>query len=551
MKAKNMMISAMRRYLCLSLILSCFSLLHAGEEPDAGATDKSGPVPAQSWEGRVVVIPIKGLILMDVFGKMQPQVETALDRASKEKARLVVIEMDSPGGYVSLCDPLSRKILQCKTRTVALVLHKAVSGGAMLASACNEIVMTKGSRIGDIQPMMQDPATRKIIELSDRTAEKSEADIRAIMASLGQSNGHPVGLLEAMVTRNIELYEVKYTSGEREFLTKKALAVVEENTKQGRDKRVIASTGIVVEEGKLLSLAPEDAVKYGLARMVVENREAFYVNEGIDLKELIHVKVEMGEFDVSKITQQFKDLGLSMPLLLILGICLVVGIAGALTEANHPGFGLPGAIGIIGFSCFFAILMMHGRGSPIGIALFVMGIILLVVEIVVIPGFGVPGALGILCLLSGLFLAFTPDIGTPYMETHLWDEAGDFVAMLGIVTVAVGIVLWALISYGSRLPLLRHFYLQKSLRSGEETRADASRLSDHERENKAKHWIDLLGQEGVSVTPLRPAGRVKLCSGELVDVVSQSVLIDSGTKVKIVDTSMNRIVVQSIDETSA
>jgi uncharacterized protein YqfA (UPF0365 family) len=54
---------------------------------------------------------------------------------------------------------------------------------------------------------------------------------------------------------------------------------------------------------------------------------------------------------------------------------------------------------------------------------------------------------------------------------------------------------------------------------------------------------DLLGKTGVAITPLRPAGKVRLKDGKIIDVVTQGDLIEKDSEVLVIETRMNRIVV--------
>lgn len=511
----------------------------------AGTEETAAPAIAvdawsESWADKVVAVSIRGAIMGKPFSDMPELVERALDKADADGANLVVLEIDSPGGAVNVCDALSRRIFESKTPVISLVIHKAVSGGAMLASAAREIVMTRTARMGDIQPM-QMSITGSSPGMDDRTAEKIEVDIRTIMKVYAHQYNRPAAVLEAMVSRASSLYQVKFRDAPTEYLTGHELEVLEKNIELGRDRRRIADTKIIKPEGKLLELTGPQAVEYGIASEVVDSADAFYAARSIEPEELVRPPITEGEFDLKKLIPSVEDLGLPVWVVILLGVFLVVGVAGFVTEYHAPGSGIPAAIGIIGFVCFFSTLLMHDRGSPIGIVVFLLGIILLVVEIMVLPGFGVAGILGILGILGGLLLAFTPDWNSEYMQQFMWEEVGAFTFLLFLGLIAAIAMVMLISHYGERFPYLGRFFLTDSQPAGFNPYPESMESEPHE--SARIRLRALKGKSGVAETMLRPAGKVRLDSGELLDVVTDGVYVEAGKRVKVIEAAPNRIVV--------
>ncbi|GEM_PF-1425274 len=495
----------------------------------------------QSWRHKVVVIPVHGTIIGEPLSEMPKQAMAALDKADKDGADLVVLEIDSPGGEVGICDTMSKKIFETKTPTIALVVHKAVSGGAMLASAAKEIVMTRTARMGDIQPM-QASLTGTSGQMDERTAEKIEVDIRTILKVYAEGRGRPPAVFASMVSRDITLYQVTFDNGVTEYLDSHELKLYEENIEKGRENRKITASKIVKPAGQLLELTAGKAVEYGIASEVVNSADEFYASRGIDKDHIVRADVVEGTFELRNLLPSLDDIGLPVWVLVLLGVFLIVGIAGIVTEFHAPGTGIPAAIGIIGFVCFFTTLLMYDRGSPVGVVIFLVGVALLVVEIMVIPGFGVTGILGILGILAGLFLAFTPDWNSEYMRTFMWAEIGSFTLLMLAAVIATAFVIWLIANYGDRLPLLSMLTMRGSIKPGanpnpetmsNENSAESARL-------KAK---SLVGQKGRAESMLRPAGKVRLDSGELIDVVTDGVFIEPGSRVEVKEAVPGRILV--------
>ena len=513
--------------LILTLALVVFTCqLAAAENARAENPGEETARAEENWDGKAVILPVKGPILDGKFGGRADALIAAIGKAGK--AKRLILEIDSPGGAVSACDRICAALLQCPAPTTALVLRQAVSGGAMVATACREIYMLPGARIGDIQPMSLLGG-----QMDERTAEKIEADVRAIMAANANRNGYPKPLLEAMVSRSFEIYEVKFTDGAREFLTAPEFTLLKENQDAGRDQRQFAAPPrIVSHKGKLLAVDTADAVSLGLAKAETASREALLAQLGVKADEVMEGVISEGEL---------KILPLSRGLTLLLVVFLLVGVAGTLTEMHTPGFGLPGAFGLIGFSCFFYILISHDRAEWYELALFIAGIILMVLEIVVLPGFGVCGIIGGLCLMAGLGLALLPDLGSEYLSAHFSEEV-TFAGLITLGTVVGGAALFiALLSRGGKLPLGRQAFLEDSLpdyptavRTAPET-------------DTARAAIPPTGARGTAATDLRPAGKVSLEDGKEIDAVSTGEFIEKGTPVTVSAVSEGHAVVRRTD----
>lgn len=105
--------------------------------------------------------------------------------------------------------------------------------------------------------------------------------------------------------------------------------------------------------------------------------------------------------------------------------------------------------------------------------------------------------------------------------------------MSGVLLVGIPSVVWGAFKLLGKLPWTRGFYLEPV------------ELTDAERHAGARMEPDLLGREGRAISALRPAGSAEI-DGEPVQVVTTGKLVGSGARVRVVDTSGNRIVVEEI-----
>src|SRR5690606_17668403 len=76
-----------------------------------------------------------------------------IDRMKNEGANLLIFEIDSPGGYLTSSQSLANIIAELDDnkpiRTVAYIPKQALSGAAMIALGCDDIVMHPNAQIGD------------------------------------------------------------------------------------------------------------------------------------------------------------------------------------------------------------------------------------------------------------------------------------------------------------------------------------------------------------------------------------------------------------------
>ncbi|MCC6574250.1 MAG: hypothetical protein IT462_10710 [Planctomycetes bacterium] len=143
-----------------------------------------------------------------------------------------------------------------------------------------------------------------------------------------------------------------------------------------------------------------------------------------------------------------------------------------------------------------------------------IGVALLLAEVFVLPGFGVAGVSGLISIVVGMFLGIHTLVvrhGTFNDATGLAISAGG--TALGSTLLGAAI-LWLL----PKIPGFRRMMPRD--RATGEAHGEAFPPRHH-----------MMGQQGVSKTPLRPSGIVTLETGEVVDVVTKGEFIDTGSHV--------------------
>jgi membrane-bound ClpP family serine protease len=202
---------------------------------------------------------------------------------------------------------------------------------------------------------------------------------------------------------------------------------------------------------------------------------------------------------------------------IVVTILLSIAGIGIVMELFSPKFGVPGSIGTFALLLFFYGHFQAGFVGFESIILFVIGIILIFLELF-LPG-AISGALGFIALILSLFLA-----GEDTMQMGI----SIFIALfLSIVVFFLMIKV-----FEKKLVLFNKMVLFDSARKEDGYVSNINRT-------------DLLGLEGIALTILRPAGTV-IINSERVDVVSEGGFIYQNARVKVIKVEGARIVVREL-----
>lgn len=297
----------------------------------------------------VYVAPIEGMIDLG----LAPYVARILKEAEAAGAAAVVLKINTFGGRVDAAVQIRDALLGSKMRSIAFVDKRAISAGALIALASNEIYMSGGSTIGAATPVMAGQPG----EGMKATDEKTVSYVRKEFSATAESRNRSTQIAEAMVDPDVAIAGV-------------------------------------VEKGKLLTLTTQEAVRNQLAVATVADLQAMLEHAGLPGAELRSSAPNWAEQVVRFLTTP-----------IVSSLLVTLATLGIMLEIRTPGFGVPGAVGIGSLGLF---LWGHWLVQLAGWEEFLLvgaGLVLLLVEVFVIPGFGVAGALGLLALLAGLVLS--------------------------------------------------------------------------------------------------------------------------------------------------
>ncbi len=280
------------------------------------------------------------------------------------------------------------------------------------------------------------------------------------------------------------------------------------------DERVVIPG--LVDSTQLVTLTYEEAIKYKIADTLASN-----INEVLKDFDLQNAKI------VDVHTNWAEEIVKFLHNPIVSSLLIVIGFLGIFYEIKTPGFGVPGTIAIIALTLFFGSSYILELASILDILLFVAGVVLLVLEIFVIPGFGIAGISGIILILLSLFFSLTPS--GPLFDTHSISLA--IIQLTGSLLTAI--ILFAVILK----------FLPKSRTFNKLVLADA----EHSDQGFVSYPTnkDLIDQEGIALTKLRPAGTAEI-NGKRVDVMTDSEYVEKGSKIKVLKVEGIKVIVKEI-----
>lgn len=282
------------------------------------------------------------------------------------------------------------------------------------------------------------------------------------------------------------------------------------------DERTVVPN--LTDSGKVLTFTAEEAVLWGYCEGIAES-----VDEVIT-KHMGYESYEIKTYEPSWV-DNLKGY-LMNPVAQSLLIIIIIG--GIYFEMQTPGIGFPSAASVIAAILYFAPLYIEGLAANWEIIVFVIGILLMLVEIFVIPGFGVAGISGIVFIVAGLTMALLNNTNFNFENvTNVEAGRASLTVLMGI-GVGFALMLWLSSRIGDK-GMFRRVAL----------------VTDLEDAVSSPVLTSLIGKEGTAATVLRPSGKV-LIDGEIYDGVSMQDFIEKGTPVKVVRFENAQVYVQAI-----
>lgn len=457
-------ITAMKRkFLSLLLALCAVAALRAGDS-------SSRPL--------IYTFPIREPIMPSV----ERLTAKCLAEAREMGADAVLIQMNTYGGLVDAADSVRTALLGSPIPVWVWIDNQAASAGALIALAADSIYMRPGGSIG----------AASVVDQSGRPMpDKFQSFMRATMRATAESHGKVIERIDGRDT---------IWRWHRDPLV--AEAMVGRSAGDSTTLRVLTLTADEAVQ-RHFSEGSASSVAEVLQRAGVEDY-TLYVYEPTTLDRVLG-------WLMNPVAQ---------------GIFIMLIVGGIYFELQTPGIGFPLVVAVLGAVLYFAPLYLEGVAQNWELLLFVVGLLLLAVEIFVLPGFGIAGVAGIVAVVTGLaFAAIDNDL-----FRHV--TSGE-VSVAWVVRPFAVVIVSSVTAFVAALWLGRRF-LTGSSPLRERIVLTTSMTPEQGYVGQQPSLSDLIGRTGAVTAVLRPSGKV-LVDGTYYEAVAEDGLyIERGAVVKIV-----------------
>lgn len=455
----------------------------------------------------------------EVDGAMKESLQRLIKEVQRKHGNILILTLNCSGNDLIAARSIADELRKAQNNphederilSVGFITDLASPAATVIALGCSDIVMTKPK--GD-SPEMREAEIGNFENYVTRTKADERQPALDSIRELAEAQGYPAILIDGMFKKDLEI--VRATEKTNKLHTK--LMSREEFEKEKADWN---DDGTIKPAKQWMKLKATKAAELGLARHLVDNTDAREVATSIygcrELKDL-----EPGWLD------RFADF-LKIPVVTVL--LVVIGFAGLILELKVPGLTVPGIISAL---CFILVFWSQSRFSGeiwvLAFLLFLLGLVLIGLEIFVLPGFGVCGICGILAMLAGLGLVTLNRIPNSSRE---WEELGMNLSQYLFAMMGAFALAFTVARFLPKLPYANRLVLSAPA----EASVGSSALPG------ASEAAEYMGSFGTATTDLRPAGVVRI-GEKFVDVVSDGGYVPAGTRVQVILVEGTRIVVK-------
>ncbi len=403
----------------------------------------------------------------DIDPSSQRLVTLGLEKAREAKADYVILDLNTYGGAVNAADSIRAAILRYEKPVIAYVNMQAASAGALISIACDSIYMKTGSSIG---------AATVVSQTGDVMPDKYQSFMRGMMRSTAQANGRDPKIAESMT-----------------------------------------------DTANVLSMTPTEAMAVGYCEGICES-EYEVAQKVVGDNEFVIKNMEEDMSWIDKLIQFLLN-----PLLQSIFMMMIIG--GIFVEIRTPGIGLPLVTAIVGALLYFAPGYLGNLVESWEIALFIIGIILIGIEIFAFPGFGVCGITGIIAVVVSLAFAMVDNA-----ELFEWDgtlNLQPIIQPLGIVIISSTAAIFGSVWLVKKLYTTRtfdHIALRQEMKASEGFTGVESGLES------------LVGQTVTVFSDLRPGGKVQTSDGRIIEATLKfGGFATKGESLKVISAEQGRL----------
>tara|TARA_B100000900_G_scaffold370271_1_gene348667 strand:- start:5385 stop:6938 length:1554 start_codon:yes stop_codon:yes gene_type:complete len=437
----------------------------------------------------VYVIPVKNAIGQPTLFAIRSGIKDAIEK----NASLVILEMDTPGGELSATLDIMKTIDRFEGGTATFINEEAISAGAIIASVTRDIYFTPRATMGSSEVVtgsgqdVDDSMKRKINSLLTSKVDAYIGEYR-----------YRSQVLEAMIDPDVEL-------------------VIDGVT--------------LSKEGKLLNLNARRAHEnYGDPSQPL-------LGAGIheDLDSLIESIADGREIVRHDFVTTW-SLSLAAHLMTLSPVLLGLGILALLVEFKTPGFGVFGVAGIALIAFVNFGHNVAGLSGYEGLIIFVIGALLVFIEVVFFPGVVLLALPGIIMMLGGIVWSMA-DIWP--QETPDFDITFDLF-LTPIYNLVGGILIAVVLFMAVARFLPKSVFWDRMILAGSVQGASQGLGS-------IKSERPVAGAEGIAVSDLFPTGEIEI-GGQRFEARVEVGSVSKGSRIRVLRSDVFGYFIEEVKE---
>jgi membrane-bound serine protease (ClpP class) len=482
----------------IAVIYSLFLTSLSSQETEDVPVNEAPSAEEVSEVKSVYVVPVQGAVV-SATGFI---VKRALKEAVANNVDAVVLDMDTPGGALDVTLEIMEALDRFEGDTMTFINEEAISAGAYITVATDYIYFHPKGQIGAAEAVS---GTGE--EIPEAMKRKLQSYLNAKIRIFTESHRYRGEVMRAMADPAYELViDEKVLKTEDELLSLTALESIE-----------------------TYGDPPEPLLADGIAPTLEEILIDRYGEGGYEIK----------DFGTNWSENLAMGLQSIVPVLMGLGLLLIF------IEFKTPNFGLIGGIGITLIILVFASNYLAGLAGHEAILMFVIGVVLIGLEIFIFPGVIIAGFLGIAMILTSLVWSLA-DVW-PQPGGGGWDFTGVWptmvVAMRTVILSTLGSVLalaliWTLLPKRSFASRLVH---------SDSLGAPSKVVTQGAIRPSTSDVLPDQGTEGIVTADMHPLGKVEI-AGKSYEAMVQLGSASKGTRVKVVGYRQFSLLVEAISE---
>lgn len=403
----------------------------------------------------------------------------SLEEATEAGADYVLIHMNTYGGQVDMADSIRTAILNYPVPVLVFIDNQAISAGALISIACDSIYMRPGGNIG---------AATVVNQTGEQVPDKYQSFMRGMMRSTSEAHGK-VPLVE---------------NGDTTWVWHRDPDIAQSMV----DPKMFVDG--VSDTGSVLTLTTLEAIDLGFCEAEANSIEEVLEKAGIENYDILEFRPGFTEKIIQLLINPF-----------VSGLLIMIVIGGIYFELQSPGVGFPLIAAISAAILYFAPLYLEGIAENWQVIVFIVGVVLIAVEIFAIPGFGVAGILGIAGIIAGLTFGMIDKINFRFGPSPV--EGNTIIAAFAIVLLSM-LTAFFLSIWGSKKLLTSNRLLGRLALQKVQERDEGYVSVD------LKKQKSVIGKTGIAHTVLRPSGKVMI-DNEIYDAKSEVAYIEKGDKI--------------------